>query len=65
VAKIEVGFAGGKYESVEWIKVTFLSKVINPRLPQVAGNILIIQVPSFHGNILGFPHCARTNTEIL
>jgi hypothetical protein len=42
-----VEFAGGKCGGVEWIKVTLLSKVINPRLPQVAGNILIIRVFDF------------------
>jgi hypothetical protein len=60
-----VGLAGGNYESVEWIKVPLLSKDINPRLPQVAGYNLFIRVASFHGKILGFPHFARINTEIL
>jgi hypothetical protein len=60
-----VGLAGGKYEGVEWIEVTLLSKVINPQLPQVAEYILIIRVPNFHGKVLDFPHFARINTEIL
>lgn len=58
-----MGLAGGKYEGVEWIKVTPLNKVINPRLPQVAGYILIISVPNFQGKILGFPHFARINKK--
>jgi hypothetical protein len=60
-----VGLAGGKYGGVECINVTLLSKVINPRLPHVVGNILFIRVSNFHGKILGFPHFARINTEIL
>jgi hypothetical protein len=60
-----VRFAGGNYEGLEWIKVTLLNKIINPRLPQLAGNIFIIRVPNFHGKVLGFPYFACINTDFL